>query len=124
MHTLDEGKRSDRGRGMHNLANVVLMSSWVRKGLKLFHQHDTKASWEWVGELFPRTNKVDFVEGDMTTLNRNSYRNSVCTIPVFGNGLEWLKHVKVRPFNYNYSLHLLFRLTLTVNVDHNVCEII
>ena len=33
MHTLNEGKRSDRGRGMHKSANVLLLYYRVRKGL-------------------------------------------------------------------------------------------
>ena len=33
MHTLNEGKRSDRGRGMHKPANVLLLYYRVRKGL-------------------------------------------------------------------------------------------
>ena len=33
MYNLNEGKRSDRGRGMHKSANVLLLYYRVRKGL-------------------------------------------------------------------------------------------
>ena len=36
MHTLNEGKLSDRGRGMHKSANVLLLYYRVRKGLRTF----------------------------------------------------------------------------------------
>ena len=36
MHTLNEVKRSDRGRGMHKYANVLLLYYRVRKGLTLW----------------------------------------------------------------------------------------
>ena len=39
MHTLNEGKRSDRGRGMHKSANVLLLYYRVRKGLTCVISH-------------------------------------------------------------------------------------
>ena len=46
IHTLDEEKRSDRGRGMHNSANVALLSHQVRKGLsKPIYSAALSACW-------------------------------------------------------------------------------
>ena len=48
MHTLNEGKRSDRGRGMHKSANVLLLYYQVRKGLRCSPQAPAPFSFSFL----------------------------------------------------------------------------